>query len=92
MTRQELFIISDQALQSVIAQISDAQYALSIPEWFQVGGSGNDNLTLRKIINYHAYDEAWVPAVLTGRELTEAIDAPTDKNDDLLGGASRCRL
>ena len=40
-------------------------------------------VTLREIINYHAYDDAWVPDMLTGRTMDEA---GRDKFDgDLLG-------
>ncbi len=28
-------------------------------------------LSLRKVINYHAYDDAWVPDMLTGRTMAE---------------------
>ena len=40
--------------------------------------------TLRQVINYHAYDDAWVPDMLAGRTMDEA---GADKFDgDLLGG------
>jgi hypothetical protein len=28
-------------------------------------------MTLRRIINYHAYDDAWVPEVLAGKTIAE---------------------
>lgn len=81
MTEQELFIAADQALTTVIAKIADEQWEMKLPEWFQVGRTQHDP-TLRDIINYHAYDEAWVPDTLAGKSIQQI----GDKYDgDLLG-------
>lgn len=40
-------------------------------------------VTLREIINYHAYDDAWVPDMLAGRTMAEVGRAKFD--GDLLG-------
>ena len=39
--------------------------------------------TLRDIINYHAYDEAWIPDMLAGKTMEEA--GKEKYNGDLLG-------
>jgi hypothetical protein len=41
--------------------------------------------TLREIVNYHAYDDAWVPDMLAGRTMDEA--GATKFDGDLLGDA-----
>ena len=84
MTEVEVFILADQALNNVVQQINDDQWSLTLPEWFQVGRTGRDGLDLRKVINYHAYDEAWVPITLAGKA-TDDPDGPANMADDLLG-------
>ena len=78
---QEVFVIADQALCAVIDQVAAHQWALPIPGWFQTGGGQND-ATLRTIVNYHAYDDAWVPDVLAGKT---AAEVGTRWDGDLLG-------
>ncbi len=81
MTEAEVFILADQALVAAVDQIKDDQWGMKLPGWFQVGQTQTE-LDLRKIINYHAYDEAWVPDVLAGKTKDEV----GDKYDgDLLG-------
>src|SRR5947209_12146608 len=80
MSEEHVFILSEQALADVIDQIRDDQWEQRRPEWFQTGGQRD--LTLREIVNYHAYDSAWVPDVLAGKTIAEV----GDKYDgDLLG-------
>lgn len=74
-------MIADQALCAVIDQIAGDQWALPIPDWFQTGG-GQEDATLRTIVNYHAYDDAWVPDVLAGRT---AAEVGSRWDGDLLG-------
>lgn len=81
MNEQQVFILADENLNRVIAQINDDQWALEIPDWFQTGRTQH-NMTLRDIVNYHAYDEAWVPDVLAGRT---AAEVGTKYDGDLLG-------
>jgi hypothetical protein len=69
MSEQHIYVLSERALATVIAQISDDQWELRKPEWFQTGGQGD--ASLREIVNYHAYDSAWVPDVLAGRTIAE---------------------
>jgi hypothetical protein len=77
MTEQQLFIVADKALMRVVDQIKDDQWELMVEPPV---ARKPDNL--RKIINYHAYDEAWVPDVLAGKTIEEV----GNKYDgDLLG-------
>lgn len=72
MSEGDVFILSERALANVIDQIRDDQWDQRRPEWFQTGGQGD--ATLREIVNYHAYDSAWVPDVLAGRTMAEVGD------------------
>ncbi len=70
MNQKELFLQSDAALRSVIDQIQPGQLTLMAPaEWSRIA-----NPTLRDILSYHAFDEAWVPDVLAGRTVAEVGD------------------
>lgn len=69
MIEQDVFILSERALADIIDQIRDDQWDEVRPDWFQTGGQGD--ATLRQIVNYHAYDSAWVPDVLAGRTIEE---------------------
>lgn len=72
MTTQEIFTLADQALVRVVDQIKADQWGMKLPEWFQLSGTQDRNtLTLKTIINYHAYDDAWVPHVLDGKTASE---------------------
>src|SRR5471032_1675830 len=73
MAERDVFILSEQAMADVIDQIRPEQWTLSKPEWFATGGQGD--ATLRQIVNYHAYDSAWVPDVLAGKTAAEVGDA-----------------
>ena len=73
MTERDLFISSERALADVIDQIRPDQWAMRKPAWFATGGQGD--ATLRQIVNYHAYDAAWVPDVLAGRTAADVGDA-----------------
>jgi hypothetical protein len=78
MKQKELFLQSDAALRSVIDRIEPGQLALMAP----AGWSRAENPTLRDILAYHAFDEAWVPDVLAGRTIAEVGDRYAG---DLLG-------
>lgn len=70
--------MSDAALREVIDRIEPEQLSLAAPaDW-----SRNPNPTLRDIVAYHAFDEAWVPDVLAGRTAQEVGDR---YDGDLLG-------
>ena len=79
MTEQDVFILADQALKVVIDQIRDDQWDQTVPDGMTPRLPGS---TLRTVVNYHAYDDAWVPDVLAGKTKEEV----GDKHDgDLLG-------
>lgn len=81
MNEAQTFLLADQTLSHVIDQIKPDQWSMHMPAWFQAGRTQTDP-DLRTIINYHAYDEAWVPDTLAGR----TIDQVGTKHDgDLLG-------
>jgi uncharacterized protein (TIGR03086 family) len=69
MTIQELFITSNEALAKVVAQITDDQWELAMPK-----GSSRKPMNLKEAIQYHTYDDAWVPDVLAGKTKEEVGD------------------
>jgi hypothetical protein len=82
MNEPKLFVLADRTLDGVIAQIGDDQWEREMPVEFMRRG-GDHVPTLREIVNYHAYDDAWVPDMLAGRTMDEA---GRDRFDgDLLG-------
>jgi uncharacterized protein (TIGR03086 family) len=84
MSEQTVFILSEQALAKTIDQVADDQWEQRTPEWFQTGRAGN--ASLREIVNYHAYDTAWVPDVLAGKTIAEVGE---EYAGDLLGDDPR---
>ncbi|HLI57039.1 MAG TPA: hypothetical protein VKY26_08390, partial [Actinomycetota bacterium] len=85
MTEVEAFVIADEALCHVVDQIADDQWGMALPDWFATGSTGEE-LDLRKVVNYHAFDDAWVPDVLAGRTPAEVGDRYAG---DLLGADPR---
>ena len=82
MAEPDVFVLADQALARVVAQIRPDQWDMVLPGTFATR-SRPEPPSLRAIVNYHAYDDAWVPDVLAGRTMEEA---GADKFDgDLLG-------
>lgn len=77
MTPQALFILADKTLVSVIEQIKDDQWDKKVPSYISDKAE-----TLREVINYHLYDEIWVPDVLAGKTI-EQVGSKYDGN--LLG-------
>ena len=82
MNEQEVFILADQALNKVVAQIKDDQWDMIMPPEFAMRDPER-KITLREVINYHAYDDAWVPDMLAGKTMDEA--GKTKFDGDLLG-------
>jgi len=82
MNEAEVFVLADRALAAVVARIRPEQWDMTMPPNFARRGS-DDVPTLRTIVNYHAYDDAWVPDMLAGRTMEEAGAAKFD--GDLLG-------
>ncbi len=82
MNELAIFIKAEESLKKIVDQIRDDQWDMVMPPDFAMRRTDHD-VTLREIINYHAYDDAWVPDMLAGRTMDEAR---TDKYDgDLLG-------
>src|SRR5580704_15635173 len=82
MAEPDVFVLADRALARVVGQIAPDQWDVTLPASFATS-SRPEPPTLRSLINYHAYDDAWVPDVLAGLTMAEA---GADKFDgDLLG-------
>ena len=82
MNEPHIFVLADRALSPVVDQIKDDQWAMPMPPTFQRRDTEHVP-TLREIISYHAYDDAWVPDMLTGKTMAE-IGADNFEGD-LLG-------
>jgi uncharacterized protein (TIGR03086 family) len=78
----EVFVLADRALNGVIAQIAADQWSMEPPASFRIRRVDHTP-TLREIVNYHAYDDAWVPDTLAGKTMDEAGREQFD--GDLLG-------
>lgn len=70
MNEKEVFVLADRALLRVVEQIDDSQWWVKVPSWLM--RDPNERPTLREVINYHAYDDAWVPDMLAGKTMDEA--------------------
>lgn len=89
MNEKETFIRADEELNEVIQQINNDQWEMEMPVDFPT--RDEKTYTLFDIITYHAYDEAWVPTMVTGKTMEEvgkdAFGGPFDNN--LLGDNPR---
>ena len=75
MKEDEWFILSEKTFADVVRQITPDHMTLKLPEWFELGRSQDrDDFTLRDILNYHAYDTAWVPDTYAGKTIAEVGD------------------
>jgi uncharacterized protein (TIGR03086 family) len=83
MHEPDVFVLADRTLLGVVAQIGDDQWDRPLPPDFLVRQVGDHRPTLRELIAYHAYDDAWVPDMLAGRTMEEA--GRTRFDGDLLG-------
>jgi uncharacterized protein (TIGR03086 family) len=85
----QVFVLADTALNHVVSKIRDDQWLTKMPSSFQTRHTEHVP-TLREIINYHAYDDAWVPDMLAGRTMDEV---GKDKfKGDLLGDDPKARF
>lgn len=82
MNEPEVFELAARTLNGVVAQIRDDQWAMAMPANFAMRQTDHTP-TLREIINYHAYEDAWVPDMLAGKTMDEAGRSKFD--GDLLG-------
>src|ERR1700716_2525546 len=84
-----VFVLADHAMNDVVAQIKDDQWTMEMPPSFATRVTDH-RPTLREIINYHAYDDSWVPDMLAGKTMAEAgID---NFKGDLLGDQPKLRF
>lgn len=85
MNEKEVFTLADQTLNDVIQQIQEEQWQMEMPADFPT--HDERTYTLRTIINYHAYDEAWVPAMMAGKRMEEVGNKIFGEpfGDELLG-------
>jgi len=77
MNIQQLFVLSEHSLTRVFEGITNDQWNLPVPKSIQ-----KDEVTLQKLMNYHAYDDAWVPETLAGKTIAEV---GTQYDGDVLG-------
>jgi uncharacterized protein (TIGR03086 family) len=89
MSEPDVFVLADRALNKVVAQIKDEQWLMAMPPSFQRRDT-EQTPTLREIINYHAYDDAWVPDMLAGKTMAEA--GKDNFAGDLLGDDPRANF
>lgn len=82
MREQDVFVLADRALERVVGQIDEQHWEIVLPESFRTRRMDR-RPTLREIIEYHAYDDAWVPDMLAGRTMQEAGE--DNFRGDLLG-------
>jgi hypothetical protein len=82
MREPDVFVLADRALNQVVGQIREDQWETALPESFRTRRMDHTP-TLREIINYHAYDDAWVPDMLAGQTMAQA--GPEKFKGDLLG-------
>ncbi|MHB1468826.1 MAG: DinB family protein [Solirubrobacteraceae bacterium] len=82
MREQDVFVLADRALDRVIGEIAEDHWEIVLPESFRTRRLDHAP-TLREIVNYHAYDDAWVPDMLAGKTMDEAGAHQFD--GDLLG-------
>jgi len=85
MQEPELFVLADRRLNEVVQQVGNDQWSLPIPEWIRLASTTDrSTLTLRSLIDYHAYDDVWVPDIVAGRTMAE-VGADRWKPEELLG-------
>ena len=82
MNEAEVFVLADRTLAGVVTRIRADQWDMAMPTTFAMRNRAGAP-TLREVINYHAYDDAWVPDMLAGRTMEEA--GATKFDGDLLG-------
>ncbi len=82
MTPTHAFVLADRALNAVVQQVRDDQWDMPMPDDF-ARHDPEIPVTLRQILAYHAYDEAWIPDMFAGRTMEEVGKDTYD--GDLLG-------
>ncbi len=82
MNEPQIFVLAERAIEGVVSQITADQWAIVMPPSFNTHQADHDP-TLREVVNYLAYDDIWVPAMLEGKTMEEVGAAIFD--GDLLG-------
>ena len=86
MDERDVFVLADRALERVVLSIREEQWDQQLPPDFQVGAGVDHRPTLREVVSYHLYDDAWVPDMLAGRTIAEVgEDRHGRPDEDLLG-------
>jgi uncharacterized protein (TIGR03086 family) len=82
MAEPDVFQLADRALARVVAKIAPDQWEVILPAGFTTRARPEPP-SLRTLVNYHAYDDAWVPDMLAGLTMDEV--GPDKFDGDLLG-------
>ncbi|GAC1602915.1 MAG: hypothetical protein NVS3B21_31240 [Acidimicrobiales bacterium] len=76
MTPAEVYVLAGRTFTDVVEKIRNEQFQWTLPDWFPLGGSQDRGcMTLRTIVNYHAYDTAWIPDTFAGRSIADVGSA-----------------
>jgi uncharacterized protein (TIGR03086 family) len=89
MREPDVFILAAQSLDRVVEQIKDDQWDMTLPDSFKIRSDPRE-LTLRILINYHAYDLSWVPETSSGKTMDEV--GKEKYEGDLLGDDPKARF
>ena len=89
MSEPDVFVLADRALNNVVARIKAEQWQMPMPPSFARRDTDHTP-TLHEIINYHAYDDSWVPDMLAGKTMEEA--GKDNFKGDLLGDNPRANF
>jgi uncharacterized protein (TIGR03086 family) len=71
MEETKVFVVANEVLLALIKQIKSAQWDMAVPAEM----TWQPDQRLRDIVNYHIYDDAWVPDMLAGRTMAEVGNA-----------------
>lgn len=82
MEAPQLFVLADRTLEGVVARIGEDQWDSELPPEFATRATDR-TVRVRQIVNYHAYDDVWVPDMLAGRTMDEV--GADSWQGDLLG-------
>ncbi len=69
MNEIDTFVKADQRLAGVVDRIPDDRWAEQVPSDFPTFDDGS--YTFRQILDYQAYDEAWIPDMMAGRTIED---------------------
>lgn len=76
MEEARVFELADRTLNEVVAAISDEQWDLTLPAEFQRRGADQPP-TLREVVEYHAYDDAWCRTCWSVARWTKSVARPS---------------